>query len=135
VVCVLVLIDGLMVNRVPVRLKHFPVVFVMTLLYLIWSIIQNLVVENNPNFDDDDDALYDVLSWKKDPKSAAIVAVIVLMVVSPTIFMIVWGISLCSRRYVEPEGEEQEEVEYEMQISPEMEISPENEETTTPTLY
>jgi hypothetical protein len=79
----------------------------MTLLFLIWSIIQNFVVENKPNADGDNNVLYDVLTWKNDPKFAAIVAVIVLLVGSLSLSTIVWGISLCSHRYVEPEGEEQ----------------------------
>jgi hypothetical protein len=37
-VAILVLIDGLVVSRIPVRLKHFGVAFLMAVIYLAWCL-------------------------------------------------------------------------------------------------
>jgi hypothetical protein len=108
-VCAILLIDGLVVNRVPVRLKHFSFVFLMALLYIIWNILQNTVVRVNPWDDDDDDALYDVLKWRTDTGNAILVAVIVLFVVAPLFHILIWGLSLCNRRYMPSEEQERED--------------------------
>jgi hypothetical protein len=64
--CVLmVLIDGLIINRISLRIKHMLLTILLATLYLIWSLIQNVVWRYNPVHDDDDDALYDVMKWKE----------------------------------------------------------------------
>jgi hypothetical protein len=100
-VAVLVLFEGILVNRVPVRLKHYLFNFVLASLYLGWTIIQTLVLRYNPNAGDDDDdvAIYDVIRWKNNPTQAGIVAALVLFVFLPIDQLLIWGISLCCRRY------------------------------------
>jgi hypothetical protein len=104
-VMVIVLFDGLVVNRVPVRLKHAIVTMALALLYLTWSILHNTVYQYNPrtanDINTDDDAIYAVLSWKKEPLSATIVAVVVVFVCVPIFHVIIWALSLISRRYEE----------------------------------
>jgi hypothetical protein len=112
---VVVLFDGLVVNRVPVRLKHTIVTMAFALLYLTWSILHNTVYQYNPHTADDDvaddDAIYEVMKWSKEPLSAAIVASVVVFVLLPFFSVIIWALSLISRRYeesVQPESNEKD---------------------------
>jgi hypothetical protein len=109
-VMVLVLIDGLVVNRVPVRLKHMIVTVCLALLYISWSVIQNTVYQYNPVNDDeaDDDAIYDVLKWRTNTAKAVIISSMVVFVILPLFSTIVWGFSLGHRRYKPTEETEEE---------------------------
>lgn len=106
-VMILIWTEGFLVNRVPVRLKHFLFVVIFIVLYSIWSVLQNTVCQCHPvhddndetTDDDDDDAIYPVLSWKKNPTKAAGILLIVLAIITPAIFLFVWYISLLDRRY------------------------------------
>jgi hypothetical protein len=123
-VALCVVLDGLIVNRTPVRIKHWFPTFAMSVLYTIWNIIHSYVVEENPWIDDDDQIyIYSALNWRDDFVQAAVTIGIVILFVSPVFHLIIWRLSLCSRRYEEeeeedpaknngpPAGEEQEEVE------------------------
>ena len=95
-----VLVEGLIINRVPVRLKHCFLVLAFAVLFVVWDLLQNLVFHVNPYHDDDDDALYDSLRWQKDPKAAGILTAIVLVVVIPVVQIVVWLLSFWNRRYI-----------------------------------
>ncbi|CAJ1927213.1 unnamed protein product [Cylindrotheca closterium] len=99
---VIVLLQGLFVDRVPLRIKHnlfgtAPI----ALAYNIWLAIQNLAVKYNPNQDDDDDALYDAVKWRENPTGAIILTIIVLFVAIPFFTMLLWLLSLPGRRYLD----------------------------------
>jgi hypothetical protein len=121
VVALCVVLDGLIVNRTPVRIKHWFPTFAMSFLYTIWSLIHSYVVEENPWIDDDDQIyLYSALNWRDNPVQAAFTIGIVILVVSPVFHLIIWRLSLYSRRYEEEEpaknglpagGEQEEQVE------------------------
>lgn len=101
-VALCVVLDGLIVNRTPVRIKHWIPTFAMSLLYTIWNVIHSYVVEDNPWIDDDDQIyIYAALNWRDDPVQTAVTIVIVLLFVSPAFHLIIWKLSLCSRRYEE----------------------------------
>ena len=53
-VMILTLLDGLVINRVPVRIKHMLVTAVFGVLYLIWTLFHELVYQYNPYKMDDD---------------------------------------------------------------------------------
>jgi hypothetical protein len=126
-VMVIVLFDGLVVNRVPVRLKHAIVTMGFWLLYMTWSILHNTVYQYNPwTANDnayDDDAIYAILSWSKEPLSATIKAVGVAFVCVPTFHATIWVLSLISRRYEESMQSERNEKDANMSLSdPEYEV-------------
>ena len=102
-ITLVVIFEGTFINHVPVRLKHYIVIFGIAILYLTWTIIQNLVLKYNPNADDDDVAIYDVLKWGNDPVMAGIVAALIVFVFLPIDQLIVWAISLPGRRYRQSE--------------------------------
>jgi hypothetical protein len=58
--------------------------------YSIWSIIQNVVLRYNPQDDDDDDAIYDIMKWH----------------------VIFWDLSIRGRHYQEATPTEQEEEDH-----------------------
>jgi hypothetical protein len=100
---VLVLIDGLLVNRIPVRLNHIVATWFLAILWMIWSILHDTVVKKNPYSDNPDDPLYAILKWEEEPLSATVLCVITLLVAIPIIHIFVWYLSLLGRRYKDQE--------------------------------
>jgi hypothetical protein len=106
VVCLLIWIDGFVVNRIPVRARHWLEICIWyAILYLIWTIIQSPLVAGigNPN-KPDDDLIYPVLDWDSDdggtPTGAIVIAIIFVLVLSPAVLFIMVGVSRCGRRYI-----------------------------------
>jgi hypothetical protein len=95
---VLVWIDGLVVNRIPVKWKHWwGAALPFELCWAVWSICQSVVFEiGNPNEnegDDNDDAIYEALDWKNDSAYAFVLTAVALLVLGPIVHIIIW---LCS---------------------------------------
>ena len=109
---VLALIDGFVINRIPICLKHYIFVLFFGILYCIWTILQGIAFEiDNPwtsptpeKGEDDNEALYTLIDWKNKPTLATIVGVGVNFVAFPFLTIIFWGISIspwcCPRRYI-----------------------------------
>lgn len=95
----MVLVDGLLINRIPLRIKHNVITAFLAVLYITWSVIQNVVWKYNPVHDDDDDALYDVLKWREETASAIIMTCIILFGAIPLFSSILWAVSLPGRHY------------------------------------
>ena len=91
VIALLLLIDGNIIGRFPVRWKHFVVVELMSILYVIWSIIHSLLdigkEERNNNLGQ---PLYDVLNWQDNPKGSTSMSLIVLFGLMPMLYLILW---------------------------------------------
>ena len=118
VVALLILLEGLLVNRIPVRAKHYLFVFVFDTLYLIWSVVHDLLGIGNPFRMDgdpntDDDAIYAVLNWKERPLFTSAIALSAIFLAAPLFFYILWSLSLysfpcrydgSSRRYLNKTG-------------------------------
>jgi len=100
-VALIVWFQGLLVDRVPVRIKHMSATFLISCLYTAWLAIQNLVTKYNPSQDDDDDALYDVVKWRENTTGAIIMVTIVLFGAVPLFTILLWAISLPGRKYLE----------------------------------
>jgi len=100
-VALLVWFQGLLVDRVPVRIKHMSAAFLIGCVYSAWLAIQNLVTKYNPMQDDDDDALYDVIKWRENTTGAIIMIAIVLFGAIPFFTILLWAISLPGRKYLE----------------------------------
>jgi uncharacterized membrane protein len=86
------LIDGFLINRVPVRLKHFSLALIMAIAFLIWSIIQSLVPVNSPNNTEFPYTMYNVLNWRDDPGEAIGYAIATVLVLLP-LFIGMWNFS------------------------------------------
>jgi hypothetical protein len=91
-ISVLVLIDGLLVNRVPVRLKHIVATWILAIIWMVWSILHDTAVKQNPYSDNPDDPLYAILKCEEEPLSAIVL-----------IHIFVWYLSILGRRYEDQE--------------------------------
>jgi hypothetical protein len=104
----LLALDGLVLNRIPIRLMHWIGIIVpFDLLYVVWSIIHDLGTNiGNPTIDDNDvsaynDALYPhILDWKTNPTNAIFFTTITTFVFGPVSFLILWSAStyICGDR-------------------------------------
>jgi hypothetical protein len=113
VLLVLVLIDGFLVNRIPLRWMHyFGFILPIEMLYSVWTYIHYVADIGNPwnnDTDGNDDAIYpEVIRWDDDGwKKALAYSVGLVLVVGPLFFGLLWCISngnlACRdwRRYLE----------------------------------
>jgi hypothetical protein len=95
---IVVWVDGLMVNRIPVRWTHWwGGALPFEIAWAVWSIFQSLVFDiGNPNAnegDENDDAIYEALDWKNDAAYATGLALVALFVGGPIVYGVIW---LCS---------------------------------------
>jgi hypothetical protein len=105
VVCVLIWIDGFVVNRIPIRARHWLEICIWyPILYFIWTIIHSSLAANigNPN-KSDSDLIYPFLDWgdgSETPADTIVISILCTFVLSPAVHLIMVGISRCGRRYV-----------------------------------
>ena len=102
---VLLLIDGLFVNRIPVRIYHwFVLILPFDILYIIWSLIHDFATNTgNPDNNDNDpstndDAIYQgVLEWNSNWQKALIWSIVCIFGLGIVMFLIIWtiGNNLC----------------------------------------
>jgi hypothetical protein len=106
ILMVLVMTDGFVVNRIPIRLKQIVFVYAYALAYLGWTLIHFGADLGNPETTDNDpdtndDALYGVISWRDNAGGAVVLCLILVLVVIPLMFIFTWGLSLwVPHRYV-----------------------------------
>jgi hypothetical protein len=122
-ILLLLLLEGLVINRIPIRLRHFGLIFVYLILYLIWTVVHALLEIGVPGNEGDDDRIYTALQWKEDPLSTAQVAAQFLLILAPIAFLLVYGLSLYSfpcgcdgahRRYVDKTNNDSSDAYVEM---------------------
>eukprot|EP00542_Grammatophora_oceanica_P021097 CAMPEP_0194033340 /NCGR_PEP_ID=MMETSP0009_2-20130614/6081_1 /TAXON_ID=210454 /ORGANISM="Grammatophora oceanica, Strain CCMP 410" /LENGTH=69 /DNA_ID=CAMNT_0038674025 /DNA_START=1 /DNA_END=207 /DNA_ORIENTATION=+ len=68
---IVVLIEGLVVNNVPVRAKHVLFVEAIGLLFCFWTILHSLFDIGNPfkvGTPENDDVIYTVINWEESPQ-------------------------------------------------------------------
>jgi len=96
VIAVVLTIDGWVVGQIPFRVTQFLFMFVCTGCYAVWSYIHFLIYKN-----DDYEPIYSFLNWKENPSMAAIMALAMLFIGCPFIFMLCWALStLRPKRYI-----------------------------------
>lgn len=107
---VICLVEGLVVNRVPLHIKQLIFPFSVAVLYLIWTLIHAFLLNvGNPsinNTDGDDDAIYKSISWKNRPLMALISSVLTLFFLVPILFMTTFLLSMKRRQYVQDDASE-----------------------------
>jgi hypothetical protein len=96
---ILLLIEGLLINRVPIRLKHYFAVLPLAVLFVAWSAMHDIILTVNPARGDDE-PLYPVLAWETDMTGALTISVMVLFGGMPLVQVLVWFLSTLGRRYV-----------------------------------
>jgi hypothetical protein len=79
---VCVVLDGHLLNRTPVRLKHGIVTVALAATCVIWTVIQARAIGDNPT-NSGSDLLYDVIDWKDSFGSTIVMSVIILFAVAP----------------------------------------------------
>jgi hypothetical protein len=100
---VLVWIDGLVVNRIPVRWTHWwGGALAFEAVWAVWSIFHSVVFNiGNPNNnggddgndDGNDDAIYEALDWKGDTGYATGLTMAALLILGPIIYSVIWLLS------------------------------------------
>lgn len=93
---ILLLIDGFLISRIPLRIKQFLLFECYALFYFAWSSIQAFSGIGNPDRNegvDDDDAIYSSIKWKNDTESVLILSAVALLVINPLVFFICWWVS------------------------------------------
>ena len=103
---VLVVLEGLVLNSIPIRAKHIVFPTLAAIMYSIWTFVHAVLDIGNPfgNDDDvatDDDAIYGVINWRKRPELSIGVIVIATFVVLPVIFLTLWIAAKDLRRYAD----------------------------------
>ena len=100
---VLIMIDGCILSRIPLRIKQFWFYELFCFLYIIWTIIHSFSSIGNPfneSRGEDDNSIYGALGWKNNTTAAIITSVLVLFIGNPIIFLLCRLLSRClSRRY------------------------------------
>ena len=98
---VLVFIDGLYLNQIPVRARHIGFVWGFQCLYLIWSGVYSILDLMNPTTMtmDMDEAIYEgFLNWRLYPAKTLLFAFGILVITTPVAFGGLWSLSFYSRR-------------------------------------
>ena len=92
-----IMLDGLNVNRIPLRWQHYwGFCIPMELSYVLWTYLQNKVFEiDNPNLSEDatDDAIYEAYNWKEEGKDPLIMSLIGILGFGPPLFFLLWMFS------------------------------------------
>lgn len=102
-----VLLDGFILNTIPIRLRHYLEILVpFAAAYVLWSYIHSLTTIGNPDYNDEDpetndDLIYSILDWDNNPKTTVLIIVVLIFVLSPILQILLWMVSGCRRRYVD----------------------------------
>ena len=85
----LLLFDGNVIGRIPLRLKHCKGLLVYGITYLLWSIGFSYLKLGKRH-----GVIYDFMDWRKDPELAAAIGSLLLFVIGPVVFLACWWISV-----------------------------------------
>jgi hypothetical protein len=95
---ILIMVDGFILSRIPLRMKQFVLFESFMAVYLLWTIAHAYSIIGNPFANgemttQDDDAIYSSLAWKNQTTQASIFVAVVLIVVNPIIFVVCMALS------------------------------------------
>jgi hypothetical protein len=95
IIASLVLFDGLVVGRIPIRFKHSLFLFIEVVLFLIWDLLHTFLGMGDGTYRGaNDNPLYSVLDWRNNPMGSVILVILVIFVGCPLIYTFVWMISV-----------------------------------------
>ena len=83
----------------------------LTILIYVYTTCPYAPCSQNPLLDDDDDAIYDAMKWRKETLKAVVLTIIVMFVGVPFFTLLLWLVSLPKRRYLKttPKRDDDEE--------------------------
>lgn len=93
-VLLLVLVEGLVINRVPVRVNHQWFFFGLVYTFLLWSLIHSYTSMGNPMAKYGTDDLYPFLRWLRHPFWTTLWVLIIFFIITPLVYLFVWALSL-----------------------------------------
>ena len=110
-VWIIVLLDGLAINRIPVPVKHFIFVEAFVLVYVLWTIVHAVSGMDNPDAPKEDSSdgneryVYPNADWVCHPFETSLIVLGLLLVISPLLFLVTRHLSLypctqINRRYL-----------------------------------
>ena len=85
----LLLFDGNVIGRIPLRLKHCKGLLVYGITYLLWSMGFSYLQLGKRH-----GVIYDFMDWRKDPGLAAAIGFLLLFVIGPVVFLVCWWVSV-----------------------------------------
>lgn len=89
IIACLILVDGNIIGRIPLRIKHWKGVFLYGILYLIWSMVVSYLKLGKKH-----GIIYSFIDWRDDPEKAAGIGFFLLFLLGPLVFGACWLISL-----------------------------------------
>ena len=99
VITLLLILDGLIIARIPFRWRHFLVIQAVAIIYLIWTVLHSVLDiglvrgENNEGR-----PLYPFLNFEENPYRASFVAILITFFLTPVIHLLLWTSSIVSFR-------------------------------------
>lgn len=111
VVLVPVWLDGLLVNRIPVRLRHwFEISLPTYILYSIWTVLQSELVfgVENPYDEAQKYQIYNVINWVDNPVSSLVYLVVLISFFTTIVQLVLWALSLAGRRYIDADAKDED---------------------------
>ena len=85
----LLMFDGFVIARIPLRIKHWRSVFIYGTLYLLWSMIFSYY-----RMGKNDGIIYQFLDWRYNPRVAAAISILLMFVMTPLVFYFCWLVSI-----------------------------------------
>ena len=86
---VLLLLDGLIIARIPLRVKQWKGVFIYGIVYLLWSIVFSYYKMGKNN-----GIIYEFIDWRGNPHLAAAIFFLLVFVMAPFVFYMCWLVSV-----------------------------------------
>ena len=87
-------VDGIIINRIPLRMKQFIIFELIAICYLIWSVLHSVLSVGNPWYDDSE-TIYNFVDWKNNTGLAVGLALGILFVANPIAFLLCRALSRC----------------------------------------
>lgn len=104
---ILVMIDGFLLSRIPLRVKQVIFFQAFMLMYIIWSVIHAYSGIGNPY--DDGMYLYELLQWKNYPVSSLMLSLTGVFLVSPIVYLLLRAVSRSTPKRLLDEMKEKEQ--------------------------
>ena len=90
IIAFLLLWDGNVVGRIPIRIKHWKGLLIYGISYMLWSMMFSYLKMGKRH----DGVIYRFMDWRKDPQLAAGIGSMLLFVIGPLVFMASWWLSV-----------------------------------------
>mgnify|MGYP000007274053 CR=1 FL=1 len=101
-VTLMVLFDGMILNRIPVRIKHYFILLAFDVIYVIWTMIHAAAglggqpASPESGADQQSEAIYLALDWRNETVQTIFICIGILTVFAPILFLFQYLMSLYS---------------------------------------